>query len=381
MRILYGVVGEGMGHAVRSRAILEHLHAVGHDVKVVASNRGHTLLATLFPQVTEIKGLPLVYEENSVDRDGTARKILNEAPETLLANVEAYTGDVRHFDADVVISDFDSFAHLYALNHRKPLISIDNQHAIALLEHPADILVARDSRGRVAHDYTNDYTLARRIIRNKLRGARYYLITTFFFPPIQHKHQADTFLFPPILRREILDAKERATRGEHVLVYQTSASNLELLEALASLKHEFHVYGYLRADSPPPKGTPEGDDVRYAKNVLLRRFSEAGFIDDLASARAVVTGGGFTLIGEAVYLGKPIYSVPIEKHFEQIVSARYLEKLGYGEHHEQVTGEDLRAFLAREAEMATALERHEQDGNKAILAKLDSLLAAIATSG
>src|SRR5687767_7766027 len=35
MRILYGVVGEGMGHATRSRVVLAHLLASGHEVKVV----------------------------------------------------------------------------------------------------------------------------------------------------------------------------------------------------------------------------------------------------------------------------------------------------------------------------------------------------------
>jgi len=31
MKILYGVVGEGMGHAMRSRVVLEHLVASGHE--------------------------------------------------------------------------------------------------------------------------------------------------------------------------------------------------------------------------------------------------------------------------------------------------------------------------------------------------------------
>jgi len=32
MKILYGVVGEGMGHAIRSRVVLDHLLATGHEV-------------------------------------------------------------------------------------------------------------------------------------------------------------------------------------------------------------------------------------------------------------------------------------------------------------------------------------------------------------
>jgi len=38
MRILYGVVGEGMGHAMRSRVILHEL-VKEHQVQVVVSGR------------------------------------------------------------------------------------------------------------------------------------------------------------------------------------------------------------------------------------------------------------------------------------------------------------------------------------------------------
>ena len=37
---------------------------------------------------------------------------------------------------------------------------------------------------------------------------------------------------------------------------------------------------------------------------MYRPFSEAGFIEDLRTAR-VIAGGNFTLLSEAVYLGKP----------------------------------------------------------------------------
>ena len=38
MRILYGVVGEGMGHAMRSGVVLDHLTR-NHQVQVVVSGR------------------------------------------------------------------------------------------------------------------------------------------------------------------------------------------------------------------------------------------------------------------------------------------------------------------------------------------------------
>ncbi len=65
-------------------------------------------------------------------------------------------------------------------------------------------------------------------------------------------------------------------------------------------------------------------------NLTYRPFSEKGFIEDLASSIGVVAGGGFTLMGEAVYLHKPMLAIPLERQFEQVMNSRYLEKDGYG---------------------------------------------------
>lgn len=59
-------------------------------------------------------------------------------------------------------------------------------------------------------------------------------------------------------------------------------------------------------------------------------FSGEGFLDDLRTARAVIAGGGFSLMSEAVSLEEPMLSIPIEDQFEQDLNARYLEQLRYG---------------------------------------------------
>ena len=74
MRILYGVTGEGMGHATRSKVTCEHLIASGHEVKIVVSGRAHAFLAKSFPDVVEIKGLTIKYVDNAMDRDGSVAR-------------------------------------------------------------------------------------------------------------------------------------------------------------------------------------------------------------------------------------------------------------------------------------------------------------------
>src|SRR5215468_2138021 len=65
MRILYGVVGEGMGHATRSRVILEELTRE-HEVHIVASGRATAYLQQRFSSVHQIWGYTIAYKGNSV---------------------------------------------------------------------------------------------------------------------------------------------------------------------------------------------------------------------------------------------------------------------------------------------------------------------------
>ena len=113
-------------------------------------------------------------------------------------------------------------------------------------------------------------------------------------------------------------------------------------------------------------------------NCLLKSFSEDGFIRDLASARAVVTNGGLSLIHEAIYLGKPIFSVPVRHAFEQELNGRYLERMGYGLCAPRTDAGLLDVFLGQEKKYAERVARHRQDGNRATFKVIDRLLEKFA---
>jgi UDP:flavonoid glycosyltransferase YjiC (YdhE family) len=89
-----------------------------------------------------------------------------------------------------------------------------------------------------------------------------------------------------------------------------------------------------------------------------------------------VANGGFTLMGEAVYLRKPMLSEPVGKQFEQVLNARYLQSLGYGLHAEAITAGALSAFIERLPDYEQALAAYSQDGNRDLLRKLDQVLEA-----
>ncbi len=356
MRILYGVVGEGMGHAIRSRVVLDEL-VKKHDVQVVVSGRAHDYLAKRAGEhlsVKKIWGFTIVTEDNEVRNFKTLfENIKGAVAGGWPKNIKAYFDIADNFKPDVVISDFETWSYLYGVNHRLPIVSVDNIQIINRCKHGPDVLRGQET----------SFQIAKGIIKAKVPGAYHYLITTFFYPPLRKKR---TTLHPPILRPEILDA--RPEPGAHLLVYQTYTTNEDLPKILKATGLECRVYG-LRRDLKEP--VTDG-------KLIYQPFSEQGFIDDLRTARGVVASGGFTLMGEAVYLRRPMLSEPVAKQFEQILNARYLEKEGYGLQADEITQERLGEFLDRIPEFEKSLSRYEQDGNNDLLLKLEEVLQSAA---
>jgi uncharacterized protein (TIGR00661 family) len=303
MRILYGAVGEGLGHAMRSRVVAEHLISEGHEVKMAASGQALPYFQEYLPDVQEIWGLSFVLEHGQVKAwktlSANVRGSLRGVPEDWRHGVEL----ARTFAPELVITDFDGFTYLYAKAHRLPVMTVGNIQMVDRCRHDAAIL-----RGIHSH-----YLEARAFVGRKLPRADRYLITTFFRPPIRKKRTA---LIPSILRPEILEAQRES--GAHLVVYGRISE--ESTAALRASGVRCRVYGARDAL------TADVEDG----NLLYRPFSNEVFIDDLRTCRGVVASAGFSLMSEVVYLRKPMLALPLAGQFEQEMNARYLERLGYG---------------------------------------------------
>jgi uncharacterized protein (TIGR00661 family) len=347
MKILYGVPGEGLGHATRSQVIIRHLLQQNHDVQIVSSSRAFDLLNNSFPgRVHQIKGFHLAYKNAAVSKLKTFTENLKSAPENLRTNFAKYQKIQEEFGPELVISDFETFSYLFAKHHKLPVISIDNMQIM--------------SRGRldikIPENQRKNFQIGKNIVRAKVPRCQHYLITSFF-PAFLEKDQ--TTVVPPIMREAIL--KAQPSNGPHVLVYQSSTSQKNLVNILQELPLEtFRVYGFNKTE--------------IHGNVQLKAFSEQGFIDDLASAKAVLTNGGFSLISEAIFMHKPICSIPLENQFEQFMNAAYVEKLGYGRHFDEITPDNLRAFLYDVNNFKLNLQNYHQNGNLELFRILDALL-------
>jgi uncharacterized protein (TIGR00661 family) len=342
--ILYGVNGEGSGHSTRAHEVLFHLQAQGHILHVASFDRGLRNLSHEF-EVTEIHGPRLAYVNNRVRyRRTLARNLL--AMRERAKSIARLSQLADAWKIQVVITDFEPLCCHVGRRKRLPVISIDNQHCLTNAE------VSYPTK------YRRDAAVAKLVTRIMTPRANAYLVTSFFPAPIK---QPRTFLFPPILRQQVINAVP-ATE-EQVLVYVTSPGPA-LAKLLGSVRCEFIAYGFGR----------EGRNG----NILYRKPSAGGFLEALTKAKAVVASAGFSLITEALHLGKPYLAIPIKHQFEQIFNAYWLDKMGYGAYWEDINKERVESFLYNLPRYSERLETYSRQGNTALFAKLDELIAQYA---
>jgi uncharacterized protein (TIGR00661 family) len=185
--------------------------------------------------------------------------------------------------------------------------------------------------------------------------ADFYLVITFFDARVKKKQ---TFLFPPILREEVLRCPSSA--DDFVLVYVTSAAS-ELTDVLRNVRQRFVCYGFGR----------EGKDG----NLEFRKPGLDTFLDDLSHCRAVIANAGFSLISEALHLGKPYLAWPVKRQFEQIFNAFYIGQTGYGAYWDDLNKERVESFLFNLDLYRTNLAKYPRADNSALFSKLDELIS------
>src|SRR3989338_8170768 len=126
-RILYGVCGEGMGHAIRSAIIIKEL-LKKHNVVIVSSNRAFNYLKGHFKSVYDIHGLHIVCRDNGVSNIITALQNLQRLPKGTRYSMRKIFLIIKTFKPEIIITDFEPFTSLASKIFRIPSISVDNQH-------------------------------------------------------------------------------------------------------------------------------------------------------------------------------------------------------------------------------------------------------------
>jgi uncharacterized protein (TIGR00661 family) len=302
-KILYALSGQGRGHTSRVMAVSEGLRERGHELIYCCGGVAYQILHDCGEEVIPVPALTHAHEGNGIGVVGSLRQnahVLRRARNI----VEELSATFEAAGVELLVNDFEAFSALAARRIGLPVLSLNHQHIVT------------ETVYRVPVTHLFDAAVARLAIR-LIAPVRpvHRLVPTFFFPPV--RSPARTTLLPPIIREAVRTS--RPTAGDHLLVYLTeSDASRAVIDALGRCPARFIAY-----NAPPGiSGVPA--------NVTVRPPCLHAFLVDLAGCRGVICSAGFTLMSEALFLGKPLLVVPIRGHFEQMLNALFLVRAGLG---------------------------------------------------
>ncbi|MDE7242360.1 glycosyltransferase family protein [Desulfovibrio sp.] len=345
-RVLYGIHGTGHGHAMRGLTLARRLPE--HEFLFVANDDAARVLEPEF-RVHRLPNLGTVFKNYKVDVAATVARAV-----PLLLHRERYIGEalrlIDDFRPHACMTDLEYFVPRAAERAGLPCLTLDHQHIITSCRHDLPLNMRWDA-------FVQGLTP-----RWLFRPTSANLIISFYAPALLPQYAATTRIAPPILRERVLALTPR-DEG-HVLVYQSNSTHKKLIDILrAATTRTCYVYGYAREEGR------EG-------NVIFKRKSEEEFLELLASCAYVVQGGGHTLMSEALYLGKPVLSLPIRAMVEQRFNALYLERLGYGMQADlpSLTPDILRTFESQLDGYKNAIAQENFCGNELVFGLVDKFI-------
>lgn len=352
-RIFYSLAGEGRGHATRVRAIIEELRGI-HDFTVFAPAAAYELLSAAYAdseiRVIKIPGLMFHYSHQRMDYLRTLRDAAGYLCR-LTPLIRWMQTQIQEGKPDLVITDFEPSLPRAAEQCGVPYLSIDHQHFLA----DCDL-------SRLPWGLRSSASLMACVVRAYYRRQQETIISSFYFPPVL-PHRKNVVQTGILLRPEVLRSCPESVG--HILVYLRRFVAPSILEVLNSCGRRVHIYGL---------GELPGNG-----NLRFRPVDERNFLEDLCTCDALVSNAGNQLIGEAIYLGKPVLAIPEARNFEQFINAHFLRAERGGD---WVTARRfdlpaLRRFLRETEGQPLAINRHRMNGMPAVLAAIQRNLPQV----
>jgi len=353
--IYYGVNGEGRGHATRARAIVEGLRH-RHRVIVYANGCAKDMLAPIYQgSDVEVRTIPGVRFRYNTHNKLSLVKSLRHATPYLLSldsHVATIQRDMDRDQPEMVITDFEPTTGRAAARSGVPFLSVNHQHFLMSYD-----LSGLPWRLRAYAAFLSPF------VNLFYSGQSATIVSSFFFPPLrkgyEHVVQVGTMMRPEVVQA-------RPVRGRHLVAYLRRFATPQLLDALDGAGCEVRVYGLGKQES---RG-----------NLVFKDIDVFGFVEDLATSRGLVCTAGNQLVGEALYLNKPVLSMPEPGNQEQEINGTFLARTGCGvmADMERICSSDLRHFLDNLDEYRERIDPTRVYGNPATLAIINAHMSRVA---
>jgi uncharacterized protein (TIGR00661 family) len=316
-RVLFAVQGEGRGHLTQAITLQNMLSDAGYELcgVLVGTSSARKLPDFFYDQIKA----PIIKFSSPNFKTDLRNKSIRIVPSVLFnlkrmplyfRNMKMVDQQIRTLKPDLVINFYDPLIGLYYLlyNPGVRMICIAHQY---VFNHP-------DFRFP-----DKGFFLAKTALKifTRLTAARADKKLALSLNPLPDIESENLFVIPPLLRPAVF--LEQPVDGNYILVYLLNSGYMDDIIQW----HKAHPETTLHCFTD--KSDLEGE-WRYDDNLSFHQIDDKKFLKLMTGCRAFATTAGFESISEAMYLGKPVFMVPVENHFEQFSNARDGARAGAG---------------------------------------------------
>jgi len=315
-KILFAVQGEGRGHMTQSIAMSEIIRQAGMEVCAVLIGKSAQRQIPDF-YYERINAPVTAYDSPNFITDVRMKAILKFP--TIVKNLgllPAFRKSLKLIDQqlkehqpDLIINFYDPLIGLYYLFYKPtiPVVCVAHQY---FYHHPEFRFPDRDLLSRISLKVFNKLTAY---------GSSKKLALSFY--PFNNSEKHSIVVIPPLIREAVY--RQKSTEGTYMLVYLVNCGYLEDIHAwhMNNPTIEMHCF------SDRKSGT---DVEQIHENLFYHALDDRKFLEMMGNCRGIVCTAGFETVCEALYLGKPVFTVPVEGQYEQFCNSRDAFKAGAG---------------------------------------------------
>jgi uncharacterized protein (TIGR00661 family) len=314
--VLLVVQGEGRGHMTQAITMAEMLIGDGMEISaVLVGCSDKREIPDFFYK--RIKAPVIRFQSPNFVTDKKNKSIRLAA--SLFTNLRlwpVYSKSLDLIDAtikkhkpDAIINFYDPLIGLYYFFKKPtvPLVCIAHQY---LFLHPAFQFPEGHRVDRIAVKIFSKLTA--------IRSAKKLAISLYSMADSPGQNIA---VVPPLLRKDVFE--QQTSKKEYYLIYLLNSGYRE--EIIRWHQNNKHIEAHCFCDM-----SESYDTLKYGENLYFHKLDDSKFLELMAGTKGLVSTAGFESVCEAMYLGKPVFLVPVKGHFEQFCNARDAFKAGAG---------------------------------------------------
>jgi len=332
-RVYVSLYGVGLGHASRMLLVANSLAEQGADIKFSSFGDAVNYVNMHGFECFEVPPVELAW---SAEKGFSIKSSITKLPENLvhlIGQCGAEGGNITKFNPAVVVSDTRLSSLVVAKTLGLPTITILNQIRLLLSPRLRDFRAARIFERFIGEFLGGLWGMSDSVLIPDLPPP--YTLSEenlWRIGSVSDKLEYIGFMAPKsVVNEEYIDKvakllgfdRSKPTVFAHVSGPSTTKIVIlkKIIEAMQNVENIQLVVS---------EGKPEGDTVpRKIRNGWY--FEWCPVKDEIfAMSNLLIMRGGHSTLAQAIQYGKPVVTIPIENHGEQLGNARKAEKIGLG---------------------------------------------------